>query len=298
MLNIKKALKKERLLSAITGVREKEFNQMLNVFAPIVSRIQYKRARQRQAGAGRKHTLTSVEEKLFYILFYMKCYPTYDLAGFIYDVDKSQANRWVTTLLSSLEKALGKNLSLPKRKISTMKEFLEQFPEVKEIIIDGTERPIQRPQKQDKQKQHYSGKKKRHTHKNIVVVDAKKKVLVLTPTSPGKEHDYNLLKKSNLAATIPKKIKTLVDLGFKGIDKDYSLQAILPHRKPRITDLTKKQKADNIKFSARRVKVENALAGIKRLRCITDVCRTRLEKWRDKFMFLACGLWNFHLKVA
>ncbi|MCH2051210.1 MAG: transposase family protein [Trichodesmium sp. ALOHA_ZT_67] len=34
---------------------------------------------------------------------------------------------------------------------------------VKEVIIDGTERPIQGLIEQQKQKDNYSGKKKRHT---------------------------------------------------------------------------------------------------------------------------------------
>jgi hypothetical protein len=41
-----------------------------------------------------------------------------------------------------------------------MEEFLQRFPDVKEVILDGTERPIQRPKNPEKQKEHYSGKKK------------------------------------------------------------------------------------------------------------------------------------------
>jgi len=44
-----------------------------------------------------------------------------------------------------------------------MKEFVEKFPFVKKVILDGTERPVQRPQDNEKQKEYYSGKKKRHT---------------------------------------------------------------------------------------------------------------------------------------
>jgi hypothetical protein len=36
----------------------------------------------------------------------------------------------------------------------------------KEFVIDGFERPIQRPTDNEKQKKHYSGKQKRHTCKN------------------------------------------------------------------------------------------------------------------------------------
>ena len=46
--------------------------------------------RQRAKGAGRKPRLETVESKLIYILFYFKCYPTFDLAGILFDLDRSQ----------------------------------------------------------------------------------------------------------------------------------------------------------------------------------------------------------------
>ena len=48
---------------------------------------------------------------------------------------------------------------MPERKLESIGEFIARFPSAKEVMIDGTERPIQRPQDQQKQKNHYSGKK-------------------------------------------------------------------------------------------------------------------------------------------
>jgi len=36
---------------------------------------------------------------------------------------------------------------------------LAKFAHVQEVIIGGTERPVQRPQDTEQQKEHYSGKK-------------------------------------------------------------------------------------------------------------------------------------------
>jgi len=297
-MNIQKAIEDERLMRAVIGMGKKEFSQLLHLFAPVAGRIHYKRNRKRKAGAGRKHTLETPEEKLFFILLYMKCYPTLDVASFFYGVDKSQIKRWVDRLGKYLEKALGHAMVLPVRRIRSVKEFLERFPEVKELIVDGTERPIQRPKDKQKQKECYSGKKKKHTQKNIVAVSRKKEVLFLSSTAGGREHDYTLLKQSQLPDHIPKKIKTYLDLGFKGIDKDYSLRIFMPLRKPRTKELTKTQKAFNKKVSRFRVKVENTLAGVKRLRCITDICRIKCEEFKDHLMWLSCGLWNFHLQAV
>lgn len=297
-MHIQKAIHDNRLMRSVIGMDKKEFSQLLKIFSPLVNRVHYKRNRKRKPGAGRTHTLDTPDQKLFYILFYMKCYPTFDVAGFFYEVDRSQTKRWVDELRYKLEKALGKALVLPERKIRSVKEFLEKFPQVKELIIDGTERPIQRPRDKKKQKECYSGKKKKHTLKNIVGANRKKTILLLSPTADGKEHDYTILKKSKLPEHIPPELKTYLDLGFKGIQKDYPLKILMPFRKPRTTDLTPKQKEFNKKISRFRVKVENALAGVKRLRVITDVSRIKNENIKDHFMWLSCGLWNFHLKAA
>ena len=52
-------------------------------------------------------------------------------------------------------------------------------------MIDGTERPIQRPQDQQKQKSHYSGKKKRHTRQHLILTDRERRVLVLSLITRG-----------------------------------------------------------------------------------------------------------------
>jgi len=46
-----------------------------------------------------------------------------------------------------------------------------------------------------------------------------------------------------------------------------------------------------------RVLVENALAGVKRLRIVTDVFRNKKKDFDDQAMFISCGLWNYHLAV-
>jgi hypothetical protein len=59
-----------------------------------------------------------------------------------------------------------------------------------DFLIDGTERRRQRPKEAQKQSEHYSGKKKAHTDKNLLLVSSHtKKVLYLSPTVVGKTHD-------------------------------------------------------------------------------------------------------------
>jgi len=51
-----------------------------------------------------------------------------------------------------MKRRLGGEMVSPKRKIGTLEELLEAFPDVVDLLIDGTERPIQRPKDDEKQK--------------------------------------------------------------------------------------------------------------------------------------------------
>lgn len=75
----------------------------------------------------------------------------------LFGFDRSCAHGWTHRLLPVLEKALGKKMALPQRKLHSVDEFVERFPKVKRVMIDGTERPIQRPQDKKRQKENYFG---------------------------------------------------------------------------------------------------------------------------------------------
>jgi len=101
--------------------------------------------RERRPGGGRIGSLRTSTEKLFSILFHYKCYPTFDVLGLLFDLDRSNACRNVQKLTLMAENVLEKKRVLPERKISTVEKLLELFPGVKDLFIDGTARPIQRP---------------------------------------------------------------------------------------------------------------------------------------------------------
>lgn len=299
MLNLERILNEDRLLRAMTGLNRKAFDDLLPSFAEAyrLSLLNPDIERQRAPGAGRKATLETMEQKLFYILLYCKCYPTFDLLSVLFNFDRSCAHEWVHRLLPILETALGYKKVLPIRKVTSLAEFVKQFPDVKELIIDGTERPIQRPQDSDKQKEHYSGKKRRHTRKHITGTTRKKRVVILTKARPGKIHDKRQLDEEELVGNIPDEIPILGDLGFQGLQKDF-VNIYLPHKKPRGKDLTEQQKQENQEFSRERVVCEHAHAGIKRYNAVAHVYRNRVADFDDRLMLVATGLWNLYLDVA
>jgi hypothetical protein len=287
---------------AMTGMTPEEFQKLLPAFSLAWQNKKHeqheKGAQKRAFGGGRIGFLKTVPEKLFFILFYYKCYPTYDLLSVIYGWNRSNACRRQFQISPMLEEALGRKLVLPVRQMRTREEFFQAFPEAKEIFIDGTERPIQRPKNKEKQKDNYSGKKKRHTKKNLVITEKSKKVGFLSKTVSGKTNDFTMLKEEASPDIMPKDIEKHLDLGFQGIEDQFPGHDIsIPKKKPRGRELDQESKEKNREKSSVRVLVENALAGVKRFRIVTDTFRNRKEGFDDTVMFLSSGLWNFHLAM-
>lgn len=278
-----------RLIKALTGLSKNEFESLLSKFSIVLSE-EIKRIPR-----GTTPVLKTDRDKLFYVLFYLKCYPTFDLAGAIYGVNRSQTKRWVEYYKPVLEKTLGKELVLPIRKVSSEVEFMKMFPLTSEVYMDGTERLINRPK--NNQKESYSGKKKHHTKKNLILCDKNKRVLVLTKTVNGRNHDYSIFKKGDIK--LPSNVLSFFDLGFYGIEKDYpNIKSLLPLKKQKGKELSSIDKEYNRLISQRRIKVEHTISGIKRYKSTTEQFRNKNNKIADDFILLSSGLWNFHLKKS
>jgi DDE superfamily endonuclease len=203
-------------------------------------------------------------------------------------------HEWVHDILPLLETTLGRSFDLPKRRISSPEEFLRLFPGVSEVMIDGVERPTVRSQKNKTQGKHYSGKKKRHARKNVIVVDKTKRILALSPSKHGRAHDKKLLDKMELH--IPDSISILADTGFVGLQKTHA-RALLPEKKPRGSVLTHAQKEMNRLISSTRIVVEHAIGGMKRFTCVSSVYRNK-NGFDDSLVGVTAGLWNFRLRYA
>ena len=116
--NLQRAKKSDRIFRSLTGIDTKAFHQLEKPFGQVFNKFIAQQAalqpRERAVGGGRTHTLKTTEDKLFFILFYLKVYPTFDLAGFFYDVDCSQFCHWVRLLMPVFQETLGRELVLPK----------------------------------------------------------------------------------------------------------------------------------------------------------------------------------------
>jgi len=213
----------ERKFVALTGITPAEFQRLLPAFTRASTRAfpspttQAGKPRQRRPGAGRKAVLRRPEDKLLFILVYQKAYPRQALLGSLFDLSQSRVNRWVHRLLPILVRALDRLGFLPERNPSPFSRHERRQGEPPELIIDGTERRRQRPKNQEKQRLHYSGKKKAHSDKNVVIVNAhSKRVSYLSGTDAGKMHDKRVAEAENIRS--PRRSTLDKDSGFQGYE--------------------------------------------------------------------------------
>ena len=178
MLEYKTLKTDQRKFLALTGLTLKEFKSLLPAFTQAY-RCQYEndktragKQRKRQIGGGRLGLLETPEQKLLFILVYQKTYPLQVVMGELFGMNQSAANQWIHRLLPVLPEALTAIGVMPEREGSKFARAERYKTESASYIIDGTERPRQRPKSPEKQAFHYSGKKKMHSDKKVVIVNA------------------------------------------------------------------------------------------------------------------------------
>jgi hypothetical protein len=298
MLNYDQVKNKKRIFQSFTGLTIKAFMRLLLAFHRAYEQALAKQdaqreiPRQRQRGGGRKATMLEAADKLLFILFYFKFYPTQEVQGFLFGLGQPQANEWIHRLTPVLNQALGYEKQLPARKAHQIEQVLAACPGL-EFIIDGVERPIQRPQETQQQKDCYSGKKKRHTKKNVLITDKRtRKVKVLGQTQPGSRHDKAITDEEGYR--FPKGSCLWKDLGFQGYEPE-GTSTYQPKKKPRGGELTPDEKAQNQAISSERIGVEHSIGGVKVYHIVHDVYRNHRINYEDLIMETACGLHNLRL---
>ena len=245
--------------------------------------------RARRPGGGRKATLAAVEMKLLFILIYSKLYPLQILLGFLFGLSQSQANDQIHTLTPILRDALDRGRRLPERDGSRLAAVLEATEE-RVALLDGVERSIQRPKNPDRQRANYSGKKKGHRRKNIVVSTYNlRRVDFLSRTVEGRRHDKPITDDAHL--TFPDDIALAQDSGLQGYNPP-NVRVCQPTKKPKGRELSAEAKARNTLIARLRVRIEHVIAGIKRSRIVKDVFRNTKSGYDDLVMEVACGLHN------
>jgi hypothetical protein len=228
--------KKPKELLALTGLARREFDELLPAFAQALTAAEAQakpkpKKRRRAPGGGRKPGLRTAEDKLLFILVYTKTYPLQVVQGQLFEMSQSSASEWIHVLLPVLAAGLDALGVMPERNGAQVARHERRQGEAPDLIVDGVERRRQRPKDPKMQTIHYSGKKKGHFDKNVVVVNTgSKRVSFLSQTLPGSVHDKRLA--DHVAIHYPKGATLRSDLGFLGYTP--AVQAHLqPKKSPR-----------------------------------------------------------------
>ena len=187
------------------------------------------------------------------------------------------------------------------KRLETVDEIEAMFPGFK-AFLDATEQEIPRPNNKQKRKTHYSGKKKRHAVKTQLTVNRDGLIIHKTAHAIGSTHDYTLYKHAH--PDLPDSVRLGLDLGYKGIEKDYpKLNCVLPIKRKnpgrgkrgmKGPELSAEQKALNRELARERVIVEHTNSRVKKFHIWADEFRNRLKHY-DKATDLVCGLVNFRI---
>jgi hypothetical protein len=246
-------LRRSASFQRLAGVRVSTFDEMLaQLSGP------WNKAQARKRKSGRPWETGGLEDHLLIMLIYYRCYVTQEFIGFFYNMDKSAICR----AIQRIEK-LAKPLFAVKREPRITRK------EAEALIIDCTEQPIHRPGDEAVQKEHYSGKKKRHTLKTEYIVTKKGRIASVSPSQPGSRHDLAVRRSG---PKLPKGARAYGDSAYQGYDKEH-IAIDYPYKKPKGGELTEEEKEYNKGLSRFRVRVEHKIGQVKRFRIVSNPFR-------------------------
>ena len=221
-----------------------------------------------KVGGGRPPKL-AIPDQILLTLVYLHHLPTFQMLGVQFGVSESAANYifhpWIKILRDLLPASLLEQVKKNESEWEWVKEILSEF----KLIVDSYEQPIQRPTDYQEQKKYYSGKQKRHTLKNqVIVMPSGKEIVDVVVGETGATVDIKIWRSRLEEWSESQK--------FQG-DKAYVGSSAIdtPHKKTRSKDITAQQKQENQEQARKRIFVEHLIRLIK-------IFRVAAERFRLK----------------
>jgi hypothetical protein len=319
MISVTKLRRKPRHFQAFTGLSVDEFDRLLVQIGPAYEAAEQHRRnrslRQRCPGAGHPFAL-DLSQRLLMGLMYLRLYVGQNLLSYLFDLDQSNVSREINVRLLPVllrvlpvplrdaplrhlaqgnpENELGSLVSSAKkrRRINTLKELLEAYPEIEEVLLDATEQAVPQPKDKQKRKERYSGKQQDHTVKTQIVA-TRQLILHVFGGLPGSLSDQTLLGASGVIRQVPADVKIRLDKGYEGTDKRHPDRAIQqPVKGQRAHKVTLLGRAYNYLLSTLRIYVEHHFARAQKFGILRELYRGRFEAHEDIFCIVS-GLLNF-----
>lgn len=146
-----------------TGLKASEFETLLAAFSQrwqhyirhytLEGKVRKRLVQKERSNA----VLPTAADKLLFILYHHKNNPLQEALATLFGMEQPHANQWLKRLMPILQDSLSRQGVMPERKAERLHRVLQG---VEKVLIDGTERPIQRSGDAETQREDYSGKKK------------------------------------------------------------------------------------------------------------------------------------------
>lgn len=236
-------------------------------------------------------------------LFWLRVYPTYEVMGFFFSLNKTNVEDNLKDVLLTLETLTDFDFERPgseRQKLRSAQAVMEAFPDVC-LVIDAKEQRIQRPKSDkdhDRQRPYYSGKKKAHTLKTQLGVRPDGQIAAVSQSVPGgSHHDLTLLRESKLLDQLEPDEGAMMDKGYDGIQKEHAhLHLYLPFKARRGHPLTPEQKEYNCFLAKHRIVVEHTLAQMNQFQVLKQVYR-HLREGHSRLVRIVAMLINRRLRL-
>lgn len=315
----RKLSRKPQLFLSVTGMTCHQFQALLPRFEQVYEKRERQRKRKvvrtgkkrlRQIGGGAQFE-NSLSERLLMLLFYYRLYLTQEFMTLLFRAEnKSVICRAIQLMRPVFESVLpvpaaarrrilelaDKEQKRRQKRIGTMEEFRQAYPELT-FIIDGVEQPKRKPKAPAKRKSDYSGKKKRHTRKQLVIGTPSGIIVDQSPSVGGRPHDFKVFKDDHAARSVCAEFKdyrvTMYgDSGFDGMSAlGLPVEVRLNEKARRNHPLTREQKKLNRLRSSTRIEIEHTFSRRKKYGIAAAIYRNRDEDY-DQTMNIVAGLVN------
>lgn len=289
---------RERVFRRLTSMSVSEFSLLVKKLKPEWEKREHERLAAKE---GRKHAVGqgrpyagSFETRLLLTVVFLRTSAGNAILSLLFEIDEVTVRSWRRRILPLLtDRFIPPSSAKGKvKRINDLDEFLKAYPEVKELIGDGSEFKVQRPKR--KQRKNYTGKSKRHVKKTVLVVNRKDGLILgRTKVRPGSVHDKRVLSDDLLHARLEKdpRLQKRMDSAWTGEDPEKGW--IVNKRGRRNHPLTTEEKKENKRLSKIRIKVEHAIRRVKVFRRFAETVVIRAKGQFDASLDAAINLANF-----
>ena len=158
----------------LTGLNVADFNKVVTQVRP-----EWEKKERQKKLDGRPPILSALQDQMLCLMIYYRTYLTHTFLGHLFNLHNSNISR----LFKRLEPMVAKHLKIKKDRSLSPEKVLS-------VLVDATEQPTQRPK--HGQKAYYSGKKKRHTLKTEIVMEAEGRIISVSKSHKGSVHDFRV----------------------------------------------------------------------------------------------------------